>query len=230
MIDNQNHLDHPIDIMYLFHKAFMIHSVRTENLAKDSVEGGDLRSFKNSFEQWAKLFRYHVDTEDKYMTTPLAESQYARRNETEHEELREGARNVEGILSAGDTFGLSRYVNSVMQALDEEQHEEISWSMQEVEEYLKQAIGEERVTARTRRHLYGKVMALRMLEFDHFENEEAFVVTEVREHLTVNQQMEIARHLLIDSESENPRWIIDWLFSELDAGDREIISSLESQF
>jgi hypothetical protein len=230
MIDNEIDLDHPIDIMYLIHKAFMAHSVRTENLARDSINGGDLRAFKESFEQWATLVRYHMDKEDRYMTTPLVESQSARQNETEHEELRKGASNVEGILEGGDTYGLSRYVNLVMQALDEEQHNELSSSMQEVEEYLKQAIGQERVTARTRRHLHGKVMALRMLEFDHFENEEAFVVTEVREHLTVDQQMEIANHLLIDSESENPRWIIDWLFSELDADDREIISSLESRF
>jgi hypothetical protein len=137
---------------------------------------------------------------------------------------------MEGILVGGDTYGLSRYVNAVMQALDEEQHNEFSLSIQEVEKYLKQAIGEERVVARTRRHLYGKAMALRMLEFDHFENEEAFVITQVRENMTVDQQMEIARHLLIDSESENPRWIIDWLFSELDADDRQIISSLESRF
>jgi hypothetical protein len=230
MIHNEIYLDNPIDLMHLVHKAFMAHSVRTENLARDSVDGGDLLAFKESFEQWAKLVRYHMHTEDRYMTTPLVESQSARQNETEHEELREGASNMEGILVGGDTYGLSRYVNAVMQALDEEQHNEFSLSIQEVEKYLKQAIGEERVVARTRRHLYGKAMALRMLEFDHFENEEAFVITQVRENMTVDQQMEIARHLLIDSESENPRWIIDWLFSELDADDRQIISSLESRF
>ena len=102
--------------------------------------------------------------------------------------------------------------------------------MQEVEDYLRQAIGEDRVVTRTRRHLYSRVMTLRMLEFDHFENEEAFVVTEVRERMTVDQQLEVARHLLIDDESEEPRWIIDWLVNELDSSDRKLVAELESRF
>ena len=227
--DDVAKLDNPIDVMYLFHKAFMALSMRTENLAAQSVNGSALTVFREAFESWRQLFLYHVDTEDKYMTTPLLESQAARKNEDEHEELRQSTTDVRDILDKGDSAGLSKYVSEVMRVMDEEQHEELTWKMQEVEDYLRQAIGEDRVVARTRRHLYGLVMTLRILEFDHFENEEAFVVTEVRERMTVDQQMEVARHLLIDDKSKNPRWIIDWLVNELDSDDRKLLAELESR-
>ena len=230
MVGDAPRLDNPIDVMYLFHKAFMAHSIRTENLADESVNGGDLTLFQEAFEAWRRLFLYHVDTEDKYMTAPLLESQAARENEAEHKELRQSATDVGDILGKGDSAGLSKYVSEVMRAMEEEEHEELTWRMQEVEDYLKQAIGETRVVARTRRHLYGRVLALRILEFDHFENEEAFVVTEVRERMTVDEQLEVARHLLIDDEAEEPRWIIDWLVNELDSSDRKLVAELESRF
>ena len=229
MVDDVTRLNNPIDVMYLFHKAFMALSMRTENLAAESVNGSDLTVFQEAFESWRQLFLYHVDTEDKYMTAPLLESQAARKNEAEHEELRQSTTDVRDILDKGDSAGLSKYVTEVMRVMDEEQHEELTWKMQEVEDYLRQAIGENRVVARTRRHLYGLVMTLRILEFDHFENEEAFVVTEVRERMTVDQQLEVARHLIIDDKAEKPRWIIDWLINELDSGDRKLLAELESR-
>ena len=99
-----------------------------------------------------------------------------------------------------------------------------------VEEVLKKEIGEERVVARTRRHLYSRVMALRVTEFDHFENEEAFVVSEVRERMNDEEQLEVARRLLIDDDAEDPRWIIDWLVTELTPTERDLLSGLDKRF
>jgi recombinational DNA repair ATPase RecF len=73
-------------------------------------------------------------------------------------------------------------------------------------------------------------MALRVLEFDHFENEEAFVVTVVAERMSEAQQLEVARRLLIDEEGDDPRWIIDWVASELDDDQRKLLSDLEGRF
>lgn len=230
MVDYPYGFEHPIDVMFLFHKAFRTHSILTENLAAESVNGGDLTLFQETFEAWRKLFLYHVDTEDKYMTAQLLESESARTNETEHEELRGNTRDVVDIMSKGDSAGLSKYVNQVMRSIDEEQHEELTWQMHEVEEYLKKAIGEDRVIARTRRHLHNRVMTLRMLEFDHFENEEAFVVTEVRRRMNFEEQLEVARHLLIDDDSEQCRWVIDWLVGHLDPDDLTLLKQLESRF
>ena len=73
-------------------------------------------------------------------------------------------------------------------------------------------------------------MELRVLEFDHFENEEAFVVPLVRDQMDEHQQLEMVRHLLIDDEAENPRWVIEWVFEELTPVERTLLSELEERF
>jgi hypothetical protein len=117
-----------------------------------------------------------------------------------------------------------------MLALDEQQHKELLEKAKDVEEIVKREMGEARVVARTRRHLYRRVMAMRIVEFDHFENEEAFVCSLVRDKMNEQQQLEIARHLLIEEEAQNPRWIIDWVAQELTPTGRGLLAGLEARF
>ena len=48
-------------------------------------------------------------------------------------------------------------------------------------------------------------MAMHVLEFDHFENEEAFVLPLVQEGFTEQQRLEMVDRLLFDGNTENPR-------------------------
>jgi hypothetical protein len=230
MTEGISRLDGPIDVMRLMHKAFRALSERTEDLAAQGQAGGDLSAFRKSFDDWVGQLLYHAQTEDDYMTAPLKESQAARDNESEHDELRrEGGALIE-FLGQGDSAGLAENVNAAMIALEEQQHRELAESVEEVQDALKKALGEEKVLARTRRHLYRRAMAMRVLEYDHFENEEAFVISEVRERMDEQQQLAIARRLLIDDGAEDPRWIIDWVSSELDPGERKLLVELEAQW
>jgi hypothetical protein len=222
-------LDSPIDVMYLMHNAFQAVSARTEQLAAEGESGKDLRAFRESFDLWIKQLLFHATAEDKYMTANLVDSQPARDNEAEHAELVQHGGDLIEYMDKGDAAGLAENVKTAMLALEEEQHRELVEKVQEVEELLKQEIGEERVVARTRRHLYRRVMALRILEFDHFENEEAFVLPIVRERMNAEQELELARRLLIDEEAEDPRWVIDWVASELAPGERGLLDELDAR-
>ena len=223
-------LESPIDVMLLMHKAFHAISERTERLAARLEGGGDLQAFEEAFEFWAKQLIYHATAEDKYMTTPLTNCQPARTNEAEHAALAEQAMAVNGFLEEGDAAGLAESVRATMRALQEEQHKELTDKLEEVAKVLKKEIGEAKLVARTRRHLYAKVLALRLAEYDHFENEEAFVVSLVRERMTEKEQLEVARRLLMDDESQDPRWIVDWVARELSSGERRLLAGLEARF
>ena len=221
--------DSPIDVMYLIHNAFQAVSARTERLAAEGESGSDLKAFRESFDFWIKQLLYHATAEDTYMTAPLTDSQPARDNEAEHAELAELGGDIIEFLDKGDAAGLADNVKAAMLALEVEQHRELVEKVQEVEDLLKQEIGEDRVVARTRRHLYRRVMALRILLFDHFENEEAFVLPIVRERMNAEQELEMVRHLVIDEKAEDPRWIIDWVASELSPGERKLLEELDTR-
>ena len=73
-------------------------------------------------------------------------------------------------------------------------------------------------------------MALRILEFDHFEKEEAFVCPLVRDQMSENEQLDLAKKLLIDETADDPRWIIDWVAEELEPRERQLLADLEARF
>lgn len=223
-------LDSPIDVMSLMHKAFRAISDRAEGLAAQAQDGGDLTEFSDSFHLWIKQLLYHATTEDRHMTARFEDSQPARDNENEHAELAAGGGELAEFMGKGDAAGLEDNVRAAMASLEHEQHNELADNVREVEAALKSALGESKVAARTRRHLYRRLTALRILEFDHFENEEAFVCPMVREQMSEHDQLELVRKLLIDQESENQRWIIDWVSSELTPAERELLNDLEAKF
>jgi hemerythrin superfamily protein len=230
MLENITRLESPIDVMYLMHKAFEAASERTEALAAEAQSGGSLDEFTEAFTFWVTQLLYHAEAEDDHMTGPLEDSQPARDNETEHDELRAAGGEIIEFMGKGDSAGLEDNVKGAMLALEEEQHQELIEAAQEVESVLKQAIGEDRVVGRTRRHLYRRVMALRVLEFDHFENEEAFVLPVVKEKMAGAQELEAARRLLIQDDAENPRWVIDWVATELNDVERGLLEELDAKF
>ena len=184
----------------------------------------------DAFNFWVQQLLFHAQAEDDHMTGPLTDSQPARDNETEHDELRQQGGGLIEFLGKGDAAGLEENVAAAMAALEDQQHKDLVEKAAEVEAALVAAMGEERVLARTRRHLYRRVMALRVLEYDHFENEEAFVVEMIAENLDETTQLTMARHLLIDESADDPRWVIDWVARELDPGEQKLLADLEASF
>ncbi len=230
MADQVTRLESPIDVMYLMHKAFNAQAQRIEALAFEGQDGGDLTEFKESFEEWVKHFFYHAATEDEHMTGPFRSSQAARDNEAEHVEISDAGSEMIEFLAKGDSAGLMENVTTAMAALDDKQHDELVKKTEEVEQILRKAMGETKVIGRTRRHLYLRVMSLGVLEFDHFENEEAFILPMVRDEMSAEQELQLVRRLLVDDAADDPRWIIDWVAREISEEDRSLLADLEARF
>jgi hemerythrin superfamily protein len=223
-------LEAPIDMMILMHKAFRAQSERTEALAAEAQGGGDLGPLTEAFGFWMKQLLYHATIEDKVMTAPLTDCQPARDNESEHAELAAQGTGLVAFIEKGDAAGLEESVKAAMLSMEDEQHKELADKATEIESALKEALGESTVTARTRRHLYRRIMALRILEYDHFENEEAFVCSVVKERMSEQEQLEMVKHILTEEGADDPRWIIQWVSDEISSEEREWLAGLESRF
>ena len=228
--DNTHRLEDPIDVMPLMHKAFRAVSDRTEALAAKAATFEDITELNEAFGYWVKQLLYHASVEDEVMTGPLKDSQPARDNETEHVELAGKAGDLVSFIAMGKAAGLAESVREAAFSLEEEQHRALEEKFHEVETALKDVLGEKKVTARTIRHIHSRLIGVRILELDHFENEEAFVVSLVRDEMDEAQQLNIVRRLLIDESAEDPRWIIDWVYSELDSEDHALLKDLENRF
>ena len=228
--ENIHRLEDPIDVMPLIHNEVRAVSDRTEAMAANAATFEDVAELNESFGYWVKQLLYHAGVEDEVMTAPLKNSQPARDNETEHTELAGKAGDLVSFIAMGNAAGLEESVREAAFSLEEEEHRALEERFHEVETALKDVLGEKKVTARTIRHIHSRLIGVRILELDHFENEEAFVVSLVRDEMDEAQQLGIVRRLLIDESAEDPRWIIDWVYSELDPEDQALLKDLENRF
>tara|TARA_B100000809_G_scaffold84833_1_gene83354 strand:+ start:991 stop:1719 length:729 start_codon:yes stop_codon:yes gene_type:complete len=227
---NTHRLENPIDVMPLIHKAFRAVSDRTETLAAQASSFDDVAVLNEVFANWIKQIVYHAAVEDEFMTGPLKDNQPARDNETEHSDLAGKAADLASFIAMGSGAGLEESVREAAFSLDEEQHNLLEERFHDVETALKDVLGEKKVTARTIRHIHSRLLGVRILELDHFENEEAFIIPLVANEVDEAGQLSLVRRLLIDDSADDPRWIIDWVYSELDEADQSLLKGLESRF
>ena len=110
----------------------------------------------------------------------------------------------------------------------EREHAGLVERLEDVVRVLDEEIGKTKLIARTQRHLFGAVVALRIAQDDHLESEEAFVLPVVWERLDETQQLDIARYLLIDENSANRRWSLDWMTQRLNPAEREALVGLDA--
>jgi hypothetical protein len=113
---------------------------------------------------------------------------------------------------------------SALARANERSHQRLAHQMAPIRAYL-QEIGAAVVTPRIRRRLCGHVVALRMDQEDHFE-EEDLVLPLIRERLSVAQQGEIVQHLLYDPQAEAPTWVVTWLRHDLTDTERHALVAL----
>jgi hypothetical protein len=227
---NTHRLENPIDVMPLIHKAFRAVSDRTETLAAQASSFDDVAVLNEVFANWIKQIVYHAAVEDEFMTGPLKDNQPARDNETEHSDLAGKAADLASFIAMGSGAGLEESVREAAFSLDEEQHNLLEERFHDVETALNDVLGEKKVTDRTIRHIHSRLLGVRILELDHFENEEAFIIPLVANEVDEAGQLLLVRRLLIDESAEDPRWIIDWVYSELDETDQALLKDLENRF
>jgi len=185
-------LDHPIDVMYLIHKAIRAEARRTRQAAEQLEIGGNFKTFMNAFYQWATALGYHEEAEYKYLIPHLSQSLPARHNETGHKALLEGLEALQGCL-----------------------HEELGRSI---------------VIPRTQRQLFGKVINLLIAQADLLEEEEDILLPVIRRQMRPEQQLAITRCLLLDPDSEDDRWMLDWMEQHLSETERQVLASLVARF
>jgi len=182
--------EHPIDVMYLIHRALSAEAWHTEVIAERLIIGEDAQPFQHAFNGWMQALTFHAEMEDAYMTSRMPQSTQTRENEEAHARLGQRA--------------------------------------EEIQRYLQKIDGQP-ITTRMRRRLYGLVVALRIEQDDHLEEEEEFILPIIRERLSREDQVQMAARLLLDPEPEM-NWVIDWLKHDLTDVERQMLANLTACF
>lgn len=109
-------------------------------------------------------------------------------------------------------------------------HKELLEGLEDLQMCLHEELGRTIVIPRTQRQLFGKVIALLIAQADLLEEEEDVLLPSIRQHIDGEQQLEMARRLLLDSESDNERWMLDWVAQHLSKAERQVLAALVARF
>ena len=199
-------LEQPIDAMYLIHKALRGEADRTVEQARCLEDGCSLQSFKLAFMAWATAIMYHAEKE---VGTAMSKSV----NESHRAAAHDPVERVKWALLEKEDDEYARLLEGV----------------QDVMTVLEDDIGSTSVISRTKQHLYGQVIALRVAQEDHLETEEAMVLPLIKENLSPECQLEVVAGLLIDGDADEQRWVINWIAQDLTSNENELLLGLESR-
>lgn len=199
-------LEQPIDAMFLIHKALRGEADRTVELARCLEDGSSLQPFKLAFTAWATAIMYHAERE---VGTEMTKSV----DETRKAAAIDPVERVKWAVLEKEDAEYARLLDRVM----------------EVMTVLEEDIGTTSIISRTKQHLYGQVIALRVAQEDHLETEEAMVVPLLKENLSPECQLEVIASLLVDHEADDKRWVIDWISQDLTPNENELLLGLESR-
>lgn len=199
-------LEQPIDAMYLIHKALRGEADRTVELARCLEDGCSLQPFKLAFTAWATAIMYHAEKE---VGTEMSKSVDDSRRAAAHDPIER----VKWAVLEKEDAEYSRLLDGVM----------------EVMTVLEDDIGATSIISRTKQHLYGQVIALRVAQEDHLETEEAMVIPLIRENLSVESQVNVIGGLLVDREADDKRWVLDWISQDLTHNENNLLLELESR-
>lgn len=204
-------LKSPIDVMYLIHKALRAEAERAEKAVLDLEAGSSLQSFNLAFNSWATSLVFHAEQEDIFITDPLT-------------------KRMPSNGSTNDAATLAEKVKAAMLAQEDEQHKELMGAIEDVFAILHEDIGTTSVITRTKQHLLGQVVSMRIVQEDHLDTEESLVLPLLRELFSEKQQLKAAKELLVDELADNPRWVIAWVSEAISPDEQEWLAGIESRF
>ena len=189
--------------MYLIHKALRGEGDRTVELARCLEGGCSLQPFKLAFTAWATAIMYHAERE---VGTEMTKSV---------DESRKGA--CHDPIERAKWAVLEKEYAEYTSLLD---------GVMKVMTMLEEDIGATSIISRTKQHIYGQVIALRVAQEDHLETEEAMVLTLFREKPSPECQLEVIGGLLVDHEADYQRWVLDWSSQDLTPNENKLLLEL----
>ena len=212
-------LDSPIDVMYLIHKALRAEAANVERVAKELEEGGTLQNFRLAFNRWATALVFHSEQEDLFISAPLT---------TNAADVGGNGRTAHSHSSHVDSSSsLIDRVKAAMVAQEDQTHMELLEAIEDVLEILNSEIGRTSLITRTKQHLTRQVVTLRIVQEDHLETEEALFMPLLRKKMSESDQLRAAKAMLLDSDADDPHWVLDWVAKHVSQEEQQLLSDLE---
>ena len=209
MADEIARLKTPLDAAQLIHQSLRNAAGQVKEISAQLETGNSLQGFKLAFDSWATALVFHLTQEEIYVESSLADVL---------------------MPSDGDGNHPNKKMTKMLLTLGKVGRNEQMEMINDVFNVLYSEIGNTSLITRTIQHLHRRIVEMETTQDNHFETQEVLVLPLLREWMDECQQLELIKNLLIDDQSDEPRWIIDWVSEQSDSSGKAALAELESQF
>ena len=202
--ENITELDH----ISFVHKALRTTACELINRAYRLKNGDNLKGVNLAFTSWIAALVFYLEASEKYLEQHLEQLLY------EGNCSGDNPNNTLLMWFAGVTkFNRARQLKRI----------------DDVFSILHVEIGKTSLVTRTIQHLTLGILRLKIAQEDYLETQEESLIPLICKHSTSTQQLHLLKHILIDQESEDCKWMIKWVIGHLDSPSKKLISDLEKR-
>jgi len=190
------------------HEALRTTASAVINRAYNLQNGDTLQGFNLAFTSWITILVFYLEASEKYLEQHLKQLLFERNY---------ADKNTNNALIIWFT-GLSK-----------SNHDRQLKRIEDVFSILHIEIGKTSLITRTIQHLTLGILRLKIAQEDYLETQEESLIPLILKNSTPIKQLHFLKHMLIDQESEDPKWIIKWVIGQLDPHGKKLVLDLEKR-
>ena len=203
-LENITELDH----INFVHKALRITARELINSVYRLKNGDNLKGVNLAFTSWVTALVFYLEASEKYLEQHLEQLLYER-NYSGNNPNNTLLMWFTGLTKLNKTRQLKR-IDDIFSILHVE-------------------IGKTSLITRTIQHLTLGILRLKIAQEDYLETQEESLMPLICKYSSSTQQLHFLKHMLIDQESEDRKWMIKWMVRHLDSTSKKLISDLEKR-
>ena len=203
-IENNNQ-SNPIEAAGFLHEALRRAANQVKQISNQLGTVHSLQGLTLAFTNWVTVLIFNMAQQENYIEPSLRDA-----------------------LSKEDS-NKEQKNSSIILALSRVGRQEQMSKIEDVFSILYSEIGDTSLITRTTQHLQRQILAMEIAQTNHLETQDLLIIPILANRMDSVDQLSLLKNILIDEQSDDRRWIVDWISEHSNPSSKSALAEIESQ-
>ena len=203
-IENNNQ-SNPIEAAGFLHEALRIAANQVKQISDQLGTVHSLQGLTLAFTNWVTVLIFNMAQQENYIEPSLRDA-----------------------LSKEDS-NKEQKNSSIILALSRVGRQEQMSKIEDVFSILYSEIGDTSLITRTTQHLQRQILDMEIAQTNHLETQDLLIIPILANRMDSVDQLSLLKNILIDEQSDDRRWIVDWISEHSNPSSKSALAEIESQ-
>ena len=203
-IENNNQ-SNPIEAAGFLHEALRTAANQVKQISDQLGTVHSLQGLTLAFTNWVTVLIFNMAQQENHIEPSLRD---ALSKEDSNKEQKNG---------------------SIILALSRVGRQEQMSKIEDVFSILYGEIGDTSLITRTAQHLQRQILDMEIAQTNHLETQDLLIIPILANRMDSVDQLSLLKNILIDEQSDDRRWIVDWISEHSNPSSKSALAEIESQ-